>query len=43
MERIRKLVVPSTFGILLMGWVNGYITSRYIDMFDGRDLPWIIK
>ena len=30
-ERIRKLIVPSTLGVLLIGWINGYITDKYAD------------
>ena len=42
-ERISKLIVPSTLGVLLVGWVNGYITSRYTDMFVGMYVPMIFK
>ena len=42
-ERISKLIVPSTLGVLLVGWVNGYITSRYTDMFGGMYVPMIFK
>lgn len=42
-ERIRKLIIPSTLGVLLIGWINGYIISRYVDMFGGNAVPGILK
>lgn len=42
-ERVRKLIVPSTLGVLLIGWINGYITSRYVDIFGGQEVPGLIK
>ena len=42
-ERTRKLIVPSTFGVFLIGWINGFITSKYIDILGGIEVPGIIK
>lgn len=42
-ERIRKLIVPSTLGVLLIGWISGYITDKYAHMFDGVSIPLIFK
>lgn len=42
-ERIRKLVLPSTFGVFLIGWINGFITSKYVDILGGTEVPGIIK
>jgi len=44
-ERIKKLLVPSVAGIFILGWVSGYITSLYTDMFAGNadKIPGIVK
>lgn len=34
-ERAGKLLVPSVAGIFLLGWISGYITNQYVDMFAG--------
>ncbi|HCW52619.1 MAG TPA: hypothetical protein DG753_02525 [Clostridium sp.] len=42
-ERIRKLVLPSTLGVFLISWINGFITSKYVDVLGGIEVPGIIK
>lgn len=44
-ERVKRLLVPSIAGIFLLGWINGYVTSQYTDMFagNGEQIPGIIK
>lgn len=44
-ERAKKLLVPSIASIFIVYWVNGYITSRYIDMFGGKGnlVPGVVK
>ncbi len=42
-ERVRKLLIPSIAGIFLFGWIIGYITSRYTDIFAGQEVPNLIK
>ncbi len=44
-ERTRKLLVPSIAGIFILGWISGFITSEYTDMFGGNGdmIPGFIK
>jgi len=42
-ERIRKLLIPSIAGIFLFGWISGFVTSRYTDIFAGQAVPGAIK
>lgn len=44
-ERVKRLLFPSIAGIFLLGWINGYVTSQYTDMFagNGEQIPGIIK
>ncbi|MGN0167364.1 MAG: acyltransferase [Acetatifactor sp.] len=44
-KRVRKILVPSLAGIFLIGWVGGFITSRYTDIFggNGAQIPGLIK
>lgn len=43
--RVRKLLIPSVAGIFIYGWIGGWITDRYVDMFAGNvDLiPGVVK
>lgn len=44
-ERVRKLLVPSVAGIFLLGWISGFVTDSYVDMFrEAREqIPALIK
>lgn len=44
-DRIKRLLVPSIAGIFILGWISGYITSRYVDIFGGKGdlIPGLIK
>lgn len=44
-ERIKRLLVPSVAGIFILGWVSGWITSQYTDMFEGNGdlIPGAVK
>lgn len=35
-ERTRKVLIPSIAGIFIYGWITGFVTSRYVDMFGGQ-------
>ncbi len=35
-ERVRKLIVPYFGGVFLLGWLNGWVTAHYFDMFGGH-------
>lgn len=43
--RAKKLLLPSVAGIFLIGWIGGYVTSRYADMFAGQGdmIPGVVK
>ena len=38
-SRVRRLLLPSIAGTFLLGWVNGWVTSQYVDMFGTAALP----
>lgn len=44
-ERAKRLLVPSVAGIFLLGWVSGWVTNQYADMFAGAGdmIPGIAK
>ncbi len=44
-DRVKRLLVPSIAGIFMVGWINGWVTNQYTDMFAGNGdaIPWIIK
>lgn len=42
-ERVQKLIVPFFGVIFLIGWINGWVSSQYIDMFGGKDVPGIVR
>ena len=42
-EKIRKILIPSIAGIFMIGWISGYITNQYADMFAGNTVPGIFK
>ncbi len=44
-ERVKRLLVPSVAGIFLLGWFSGWVTDRYVDMFQGagEGIPGIVK
>ena len=43
--RVRRLLIPSIAGIFLLGWVNGWVTNQYTDMFAGAGdlIPGVVK
>lgn len=44
-NRAKAVLIPSLTGIFAYGWIGGYITSRYNDMFGGNGglIPGFIK
>lgn len=44
-DRAKRILVPSIIGIFVYGWINGFITNQYTDMFgDKMDLiPGVMK
>ncbi len=42
-ERLGKLVLPFFGGVFLLGWLNGWVTSRYVDFFGGREVSPVVK
>lgn len=44
-ERARRLLVPSIAGIFILGWIAGWVTNQYTDMFMGNGdmIPGLIK
>lgn len=43
--KVRKILVPSIAGIFVLGWVSGFVTNQYTDMFAGNGdvIPGIVK
>ena len=44
-ERFSKIFVPSILGIFIYGWLTGFITNQYTDIFDGGgdEVPTAVK
>lgn len=42
-EKIRKILIPSIAGIFMIGWISGYVTNQYVNMFAGNAVPGIVK
>jgi len=42
-ERAQKLLIPVVGGMFLIGWINGWVTYQYVDIFGGSNPPVIIK
>lgn len=42
-ERVRKLIIPYFGGAFLLGWLNGWVTAHYVDMFGGHAVPGLVK
>jgi len=42
-ERTQKLLLPFICGIFLLGWITGWVTNQYNDIFAGSDVPVFIK
>ncbi len=42
-ERFHKLIVPFFGGIFIIGWINGWVTAQYIDIFAGQSVPGAIQ
>lgn len=44
-SRVRKLLIPSVAGVFVYGWINGWITNQYTDMFAGNGdlIPGFVK
>ncbi len=43
--RVRKILIPSIAGIFLIGWIGGWVTAQYADMFAGNGdlIPGVVK
>lgn len=35
-ERVKRLLVPSVAGVFILGWIGGWVTNQYTDMFAGN-------
>jgi len=42
-ERVQKLLIPWIGGILLLGWITGWVTNQYNDIFAGSYVPVFLK
>jgi len=42
-ERAQKLIVPFWGGAFLLGWLNGWVTAHYVDMFGGNVVPGFVR
>jgi len=42
-ERAQKLLIPWIGGIFLLGWITGWVTNQYNDIFAGNYVPVFIK
>lgn len=42
-ERAKRLLIPSIAGIFLVGWINGYVTNMYGNLFPPGELPGVIQ
>lgn len=42
-SKLRRQLLPSVAGIFILGWVSGWVTSRYTDMFGGMAVPGLFK
>jgi len=42
-ERVQKLLIPWIGGILLLGWITGWVTNQYNDIFAGSYVPVFVK
>jgi len=42
-ERTQKLLIPFIGGIFLLGWITGWVTNQYNDIFAGSYVPAFIK
>ncbi len=44
-ERVKRLLIPSIAGIFILGWVSGWVTNQYADMFAGNGalIPGVVK
>jgi len=42
-ERRQKLLIPWIGGIFLLGWITGWVTNQYNDIFAGSYVPVFIK
>jgi len=42
-ERVQKLLIPFFGGIFLLGWISGWATDHYYDIFAGSYVPVFIK
>jgi len=42
-ERAQKLLIPVLGGMFLIGWINGWVTYQYVDMFGGSSPPVLVK
>ena len=42
-ERVRRLLVPSISVMFIWGWMSGYITNCYVDIFAGESVPGLLR
>lgn len=38
-ERTKKILIPSIAGIFAYGWISGFVTNQYVDMFAHSEVP----
>lgn len=42
-ERVRRVLIPSVGGIFLLGWICGWVSNQYTDLFQGAEVPGMIR
>jgi hypothetical protein len=42
-DRVQKLLIPVIGGMFLLGWINGWVTYQYVDIFGGNNVPVLVK
>ncbi len=42
-ERLRRVLLPSIAGMFLLGWICGWVTNQYTDLFLGAEVPPVVR